>query len=319
VTTPDASRRTGDKTIGKGKSQQRKDDWFRRKMNAVHAAGRKGVHWAAERVGRSVRTMYRWIRAFKEQGEEGLRGKSTRPRNPRLLPREKVERIVDLRLATGCGCEKIAYEAGCSVSSVHKVLRRLGLIWEEGRRTRFRSFERKHSNTLWQLDYTMLRQDLWLLLVIDDHSRFIVGCRTMPQPNLEATLAELRSAFSRYGVPVQLLTDHGSTFTPVRGGVTGFGEMCLELGIRHLLASIRHPQTLGKLERKNRVLKDFLARRADALSWPREGIERLLEHFVEEHNYSRFHFAYEMHVLGSVRKRRKVLFLPYLRFVCHRG
>jgi transposase InsO family protein len=319
VTTPDASRRSGDKKLRKGQSQLLKDGWFRRKMNAVHAAEGRGVHWVAERVGRSARTVYRWIRAFKERGEEGLRGRSTRPRNPRRLPREKVERIVDLRLATGYGCEKIAYEAGCSASSVHKVLRRLGLIWKEGRRTRFRSYERKHANSLWQLDYTMLREDPWLLLIIDDHSRFVVGWRAMPQPNLEDTLAELRAAFSRHGVPGQLLTDHGSTFTPVRGGRTGFGEMCSELGIQHILASVRHPQTLGKLERKNGVLKEFLARRASVPSWPREEVEGLVGHFVEEHNYSRWHFAYETHLLGSVWKRRKVLFLPYLRFVCHRS
>jgi transposase InsO family protein len=319
VTTPDASRQNGDKKIGKRQSQQEKDSWFRRKMNAVHAAESKGVLWVAERVGRSARTVYRWIETFKRQGPEGLRGKSTRPKNPRRLPREKVERIVDLRLATGSGCEKIAFEVGCSASSVHKELRRLGLIWKEGRRTRFRSFQRKHANTLWQLDFTMLREDLWLLLVMDDHSRFIVAHRLMATPNAKATLAALRAAFSVYGVPKQVLTDHGSQFYSLKGGVPAFDRMCLDEGSQHILSAVRHPQTLGKLERKNGVLKDFLARRADALAWTESEISSLIDHFVEEHNYSRWHFAYETHILGSVRKRRKVLFLPYLRFVCHRG
>ena len=76
-----------------------------------------------------------------------------------------------------------------------------------------------------------------------------------------------------------------------------------------------YPQTLGKCERKNGVRNDFLVRRAGAFSWPEE-VSSLIDHFAEEHNYSRWHFAYDMHMLGSVRK---LLFLPYLRFVCHRG
>jgi len=319
VTTPDASRQSGDKKLRKDRSQQEKDSWFRRKKNAVLAAESKGVQWVAERVSRSARTMYRWIEAFKERGEEGLRGKSTRPRNPKRLPRETVQRIVDLRLATGYGCEKIAFEVGCSASSVHKELKRLGLIWKEGRRTRFRSFERKHANSMWQLDFTQLREGLWLLLVMDDHSRFIVAHRFMMTPNVEAVLAALGTAFSHHGVPEQMLTDHGPQFYSVKGGVPTFDRMCLDNDIQHILSAVRHPQTLGKLERKNGVLKDFLARRAGAFSWPEEEVSSLIDHFVEEHNYSRWHFAYEAHVLDSVRKRRKVLFLPYLRFVCHRG
>jgi len=319
VTTPDASRQSRDKKLRKRPSQYERDGWFRRKINAVHAANNRGVHWVAERVGRSARTVYRWIEVFKRQGPEGLRGLSTRPREPRRLPREKVERIIDLRLATGYGCEKIAFEVGCSASSVHSVLKRLGLIWKEGRRTRFRSFERKHANSMWQLDFTQLREDLWLLLVMDDHSRFIVAHRLMEVPNAEAMLAALGTAFSQHGLPEQVLTDHGSQFFSVRGGVSAFDQMSLDEGIRHILSSVRHPQSLGKLERKNGVLKDFLARRADALAWTEGEISSLVDHFVEEHNFSRWHFAYETHILGSVRKRRKVLFLPYLRFVCHRG
>ena len=80
-----------------------------------------------------------------------------------------------------------------------------------------------------------------------------------------------------------------------------------------------YPQTLGKCERKNGVRNDFLARRAGAFSWPKEEVSSLVDHFVEGHNYSRWHFAYETHALGNVRKRREVLFLPSLRFACHRG
>jgi hypothetical protein len=63
VTTPDSSKRSRDKKVRKSRSQLGKDRWFRRKLNAVKAAESRGVHWVAERVGRSARTIYRWIHA----------------------------------------------------------------------------------------------------------------------------------------------------------------------------------------------------------------------------------------------------------------
>jgi transposase len=69
-TTPDASRKGGDRKLRKKRSQHERDGWFRRKMNAVHVAERRGVHWVAERVDRSARTVYRWIEVFKRQRPE---------------------------------------------------------------------------------------------------------------------------------------------------------------------------------------------------------------------------------------------------------
>jgi hypothetical protein len=65
ATTFDASRKGGDRKLRKKRSQHERDGWFRRKMNAVHAAERRGVHRVAERVDRSARTVYRWIEVFK--------------------------------------------------------------------------------------------------------------------------------------------------------------------------------------------------------------------------------------------------------------
>jgi len=284
---------------------------------AVSSARTKGVAWAAEKAGVSVRTIYRWMKRFTDQGRDGLRARSRRPLHSRTLDRERRSRIVDLRLSLRLGCEKIAFEVGCSASTVHRVLRDLGLIWDDGKRTRWKFYERKHANSLWQLDYTMLRDGLWLLLVIDDHSRFVVGHRFMPSPDGGATIALLRECFSRYGVPRQLLTDHGSQFYAAKGGESAFDAMCSAEGVEHVLASVRHPQTVGKLERKNGVLKDELRCRTDLTSATDAEVRAMVDEFVAYHNYSRMHFAYEIQDFG-VRKRKKVLFLPYLRFVCHR-
>lgn len=302
----------------KRKSRQQIDKEYTMRFLAVGAARSKGVGWAAEKVGVSTRTIYRWMKRFVEHGREGLRQLSRRPHAIRTIEPEKRRMIVDLRLSLRLGCEKIAYEVGCSASTVHKVLRQLSLIWDNGTRTRWKFYERKHVNSLWQLDYTKLRDDLWLLLVIDDHSRFIVGHRFMAAPKSEPTMSLLGSCFSRYGVPRALLTDHGTQFHAMNGE-SEFDRFCLSEAVKHILASVRHPQTVGKLERKNGVLKEHLdSNMIDPSSFTNDEVSEMVDDFVAYHNHSRMHFAYEGQEFYGIRKRRKVLFLPYLRFVCHR-
>jgi len=42
-----------------------------------------------------------------------------------------------------------------------------------------------------------------------------------------------------------------------------------------------------------------------------------LEDFVEYHNYSRIHFTYQYWRFGDVKVRKKICFIPYLRFVAY--
>ena len=124
--------------------------------------------------------------------------------------------------------------------------------------------------------------DLWLLLVIDDHSRFIVGYKLMRTPNVDDVIDTLEGCFSIYGKPKQILTDHGTQFYATRGGISTFTMFCIENWIQHILASVRHPQTLGKVERKMCLVKEYLEK------------------------------------YGYISARRKVIFIPYLRYVTHR-
>jgi putative transposase len=277
----------------------------------------------AELVGRTARTVHRWKEKVKKGGMAALRPRSRRPLNPRQLPLEKRQMIVDLRLGQDeMGCERIAYEVGCSSSTVHKVLKQLDLVWETHSQRRFRSFERDHSNTLWQMDYTMIREGLWLFLAIDDHSRFIVCHRLMATLSVDETIAALGTAFSQYGVPEQILTDHGSQFYSIKNGVEGdmrFDRMCLENHIQHILAAVQHPQTCGKIENKNGRVKKALRRRE--CDWSRESTSVITSHMddiIFELNFSRMHFYRLSFTLGDLTVVRKRLMIPYLRFVGHR-
>ena len=293
---------------------------WRRRIKAVKYAKKHGARKAAERFKVSVRTIYRWLKRYRENGPDGLRDRSKRPKNPRRISPEIIKKVIELRLTYGIGCEKIALELGISPSTVNKILKKAGLNKSRKKKpVRIKHYERKHANSLWQLDFSQIYKDLWILLVIDDHSRFIVGFKLMKTPNVNETLDLLQECFGKYGVPKQILTDHGTQFYAVRGGVSTFTMFCIEHYIKHILASVKHPQTCGKVERKLGILKEVLERygvpekRLD----DRE-IEKIIDDYVEYHNYSRLHFTYQYWIFGKIQIRKKIAFLPYLRFVTHR-
>jgi putative transposase len=135
--------------------------------------------------------------------------------------------------------------------TIHRILVEAGLnnpipvprrIWGK------RRFEREHSNSLWQADYKLTDEDEWMISYLDDHSRFIAGSRIHHNPTAEHAIKLLEESVKRYGKPDQILTDRGTQFYPARGGGSEFTEFCSGNGIEHIVASVRRPSTIGKIE-----------------------------------------------------------------------
>lgn len=302
------------------KEIKRKDEEnYHRRVKAIRLLDKYPIEEVSEISDRSVRTIYRWKAIEKKDGLSGLREKNKCPHKIYRVSNETVEQVISLREEHNEGCEKIALNVGISSSTVHKILTKAGLISQKKKKTRWRFFQRKHSNSLWQMDFSQLYEDLWILIVIDDHSRFIIGYKLMETPNVDDAIELLNHCFTRYGLPKQILTDHGSQFFSVRGGISTFDIFCIENYIKHILARIRHPETCGKVERKIGVIKEYLARKGlSEKRLPNELIEKELDIYSEYHNYSRYHFTYERYTFSDIEVKKKVAFIPYLRFVCHR-
>jgi transposase InsO family protein len=86
------------------------------------------------------------------------------------------------------------------------------------------------------------------LSLLDDHSRFILGSTIHHNPTAEHAITLLEESISQYGKPEQVLTDRGTQFYPARGGTSEFTEFCTRNGIEHIVASVRRPSTIGKIE-----------------------------------------------------------------------
>ena len=62
----------------------------------------------------------------------------------------------------------------------------------------------------------------------------------------------------RFGVPRRLISDNGTQFASQQ-----LRNLCAEVGIKQVFASVEHPQTNGQVESANRVLLRGLKRRLE--------------------------------------------------------
>jgi transposase len=86
------------------------------------------VSAAAESVGVSRATAHKWLRRFREEGLEGLEGRSSAPhRRPHALSEREVERICRARRRLKVGPHRLGPELGHPRSTIYAVLRRRGL------------------------------------------------------------------------------------------------------------------------------------------------------------------------------------------------
>ncbi len=81
---------------------------------------------AAEAAGVSVRTVSKWLRRFRDEGEDGLLDRSSAPRSlPRRTPEQRVAVIAALRRLRMTAAE-IAETLAMPLSTVAGILRRRG-------------------------------------------------------------------------------------------------------------------------------------------------------------------------------------------------
>ena len=141
---------------------------------------------------------------------------------------------------------------------IYKVLLAHGLVeinMKKRKQRKWVRYEREHSTSLWQGDwkeFVMNDKKHWLIAFMDDSSRLITCYGVFDTPTTENTISVLREGFDEYGIPREILTDHGTQFVSARDREHAhhtFKEFLNQYGIKHIVASVKHPQTNGKIER----------------------------------------------------------------------
>ena len=232
---------------------------------------------AAEAAGVSERTAYRWLKRWREEGEAGLRDRSSAPKSiPHRTPPDRVEAIVALRRLYMTGAE-IAELLGMALSTVSAVLKRVGL----GKRSRLgpleppNRYERKRPGELVHLDIKKLgriagaghrvtgnrrsqnsrrgrrsRGELgweFVHVAVDDATR-LAYAEVLPNEQGATAASFLHRAvawFASFGIEVErILSDNGACYRS-----SAHEQACRQLGIRHRFTRPYRPRTNGKAER----------------------------------------------------------------------
>ena len=142
-------------------------------------------------------------------------------------------------------------------STIHGITRDNGLASREPkreRRSKWVRYERTYSSSMWHTDCKQLDDGRWFIAYRDDASRFIVGHGVFAEATAEHAVDVLKGAMVKHGRPASILTDHGTQFYANAGeykrkGAAKFEQELVSMGIHHILARVRHPQTNGKIER----------------------------------------------------------------------
>nr|GEW82786.1 hypothetical protein [Tanacetum cinerariifolium] len=94
----------------------------------------------------------------------------------------------------------------------------------------------------------------YILVAVDYLSKW-VEAKALPTNDARVVVKFLKSLFSRFGIPREIISDHGTHFCNDQ-----FTRVMIKYGVTHRLATAYHPQTSGQVKVSNRGLKRILER-----------------------------------------------------------
>lgn len=158
-----------------------------------------------------------------------------------------------------------------------------------------RRFEASYPRELYQMDITyiyLVNQTIcYLVVVVDDYSRFCVSCELRRDYSGISMIEVLHRAVERYGKPTKLLTDQGSSFYSWSPQQTLFSRYLDDMKIEHIVADPHSPQTLGKVERFHQTIQRELLAKSHFVSY--EEARQRIENYMHQYNYERPHQGIE--------------------------
>jgi transposase InsO family protein len=225
---------------------------------------------AAEALGISTRTVFKWRGRYRAEGEPGLHDRSSRPKSMPFRTSAGREGLVMLLRCSRLTGRQIAARLRMPRSTVAAILKRLGLARLKNLEhvAPVIRYERERPGELLHLDIKKLgriakvghritgdRRDTsrgagweYVHVAIDDASR-LAYVEVLANEQAETTAGFLRRAlifFRRNGIRrfERVMTDNGSAYVSHL-----FAHLCQQQGIRHLRTRPYTPKTNGKAER----------------------------------------------------------------------
>ena len=273
-------------------------------------AGR-GKRDAAQELGVSVRTAYKWLRRYREQGCGGLKDRCSRPhRSPGATDEVLKTAVVALRRQR-MTLAAIAGQLGLSRSTVARIAAVAGLnrLSKLEPAPVYRRYERAEPGELLHLDVKKLGRIVkvghritgdhsghnsrygagweYLHIAIDDASR-VAYAQLLPDESGDCSATFLRAAVAYYaGLGVHIRCVYTDNSKAYRG--RDFAAACAALGLRHHYTKPYTPRTNGKAERFIQTcLREWAYARAYRRSYQRRDA---LPSWLHGYNWHRPHMS----------------------------
>ena len=236
---------------------------------------------AAESLGVSRATAYKWLGRYRTEGRAGLADRPSRPRRcPHALAAAQVRRVLAARRRHRQGPHRLAWRLGMARSTVYGVLRRHGmsrLVSTDRASGVVVRYQREWPGELVHLDVKKLGRIPdggghrihgraqgargrgigydYVHSAVDDRSR-VAFSQVLPDETgatCARFLVEAASFFAEHGVQIErVLTDNAKAYADS----VAFAETAARLGIARKRTRRYRPQTNGKVERFHKTLAD---------------------------------------------------------------
>ena len=254
--------------------------------------------------GRTVKykpkTIGKWVSLYRKGGIDALTPKTRSDLGKtRVLTEEAVDEIYRIKQkyprlnATQIHARLVQESliaASVSVATVQRFIKRNGLKSADAAlagRDR-KAFEEAYFGGMYQADTCYLpyleengtKHRTYLIMILDDHSRMIVGGRIFYQENAYNFQKVFKDAVAAYGIPDKLYVDSGA---PYRNRQLGL--ICASIGTVLLHTPVRDGASKGKVERNFRTLKERWLYGLDfGQIHSLEELNSLLAGYIRKHN-----------------------------------
>ena len=257
----------------------------------------------------SERTLRRYLAAYRQNGYDGLKRRPLAPQAGIHLAPEIIEQAIILRreapsrsvlqIIRILEAEDLVARGQVKRSTLQRILTERGFSSAQmrlytGQGLAARRFEKRHRCQLWQADikygpYLPIgpggkKQQVFLVAIIDDATRFVVHARFYPDQKLPIIEDSLRQAVTRWGKTDALYVDNGKQFRS-----DWLQNACDRLGIKLKFTPCYSAESKGKIERFNRTVDEFLTEAALKQPETLNQLNDLLQVWVDEWYHWRPH------------------------------
>ena len=224
------------------------------KAQILEYAGEHSITEAHRKFDVSKFSIYQW----RKQVQRAARGEGDSPTSgsdPADIEAQRDKEILDeWARHPGLGPSQIRNQLRrkgikVSVNTVRNVMTEAGYRPPKVKRDpHVKRYEAVRPNHLWHLDFVhrhINRTNTFTLILIDDHSRYVVGHGVDDAERADMVLSTFEEAVRRHGRPEAVMNDKGSAFWSWKG-ISRFTHLLTELGIDQIVA--QHKEWNGKVE-----------------------------------------------------------------------